>query len=344
MTALDISTPFTGISTSEDQWRDYIGAIISDGTTGPGLVVTGDSTGMQVKVSPDAAFIAGQRGESTAVKTLPVTASDPGDDRIDLVVLRNTFGVGFSLEVVAGVPAGSPVAPSPTSSAALKEMAVGTVLVAGGVATIHAGDVTSTPPPVLLPSPVSVLDASMLPAGEFAVDGAEAYTIDKGRKWMHNGTDWVIVGGVMPALNVTSGGQSVPTGFGDVTVIDFTTGETVIEDTDSLLSGNAGVVPAGMGGDWLIGPEISMQGNPNGFRVMVCDISDNDTFGEGNGYVQSNGNGIDYLAPNMLITSVVRRLEPGASIALWCYQTSGQALSTSGRLQMTLVRHMPELG
>lgn len=109
--------------------------------TGAELQVTPSGTpSMVLQVAAGSADVngAGQDSGSTRVQirqasTVTVSAADPTNPRIDIVVLRDT-GV---LSVVAGTPAGSPVAPStPSASILLAQVAVAALATALDASTI----------------------------------------------------------------------------------------------------------------------------------------------------------------------------------------------------------------
>ena len=119
------------------------------------LAVTANSpVGMSVRVASGWAAIVGTTqanmgtyvGYNDAQVTLTVTTADPTNPRIDLVCMtvNDSYYSGSTnnvvLQVVAGTPAGSPVAPSlPANSISLA-----TVAVAAGALSITSGDITDT--------------------------------------------------------------------------------------------------------------------------------------------------------------------------------------------------------
>jgi len=119
------------------------------------LAVTANSpVGMSVRVASGWAAIVGTTqanmgtyvGYNDAQVTLTITAADVTNPRIDLVCMtvNDSFYTGSSnnvvLQVVAGTPAGSPVAPSlPANSISLA-----TVAVAAGALSITSGNITDT--------------------------------------------------------------------------------------------------------------------------------------------------------------------------------------------------------
>jgi hypothetical protein len=119
------------------------------------LAVTANSpVGMSVRVASGWAAIVGTTqanmgtyvGYNDAQVTLTITTANPTNPRIDLVCMtvNDSFYTGSTnnvvLQVVAGTPAGSPVAPSlPANSISLA-----TVAVAAGALSISSGNITDT--------------------------------------------------------------------------------------------------------------------------------------------------------------------------------------------------------
>jgi hypothetical protein len=119
------------------------------------LAVTANSpAGMSVRVASGWAAIVGttttDMGVYTlyndATATLTITTADPTNPRIDLVcaTVRDAFYSGafndVIFQVIAGTPAGSPVAPSlPANSISLATVAVG-----AAVTQINTGNITDT--------------------------------------------------------------------------------------------------------------------------------------------------------------------------------------------------------
>jgi hypothetical protein len=110
--------------------------------------------GMSVRVASGWAAIVGTTTTNMGVytifndatDTLTITTADPTNPRIDLVcaTVRDAFYSGANndviFQVIAGTPAGSPVAPSlPANSVSLATVAVG-----AAVTQINAGDITDT--------------------------------------------------------------------------------------------------------------------------------------------------------------------------------------------------------
>lgn len=142
------SFPFESIDTSEtqfSQWARNIGEGVRAGA-GSELLPFGDSSGMTVKVSSGQSMIRGHYYVSTATEFLTVTTADPTNPRIDNVVLElDPAANTILLKVVAGTPAGSPVAPAliQTDSGIWQQL-IARVAVAAGATTISAGNVTDS--------------------------------------------------------------------------------------------------------------------------------------------------------------------------------------------------------
>jgi hypothetical protein len=119
------------------------------------LAITANSpAGMSVRVASGWAAIVGTTTTNMGVytifndaqDTLTITTADPTNPRIDLVcaTVRDAFYSGASndviFQVIAGTPAGSPVAPSlPANSISLATVAVG-----AAVTQINTGNITDT--------------------------------------------------------------------------------------------------------------------------------------------------------------------------------------------------------
>ena len=117
-------------------------------------VAANSPAGMSVRVASGWAAVVGtttiDMGVYTfyndALATLTVTTADPTNPRIDLIcaTVRDAFYAGafndVIFQVIAGTPAGSPVAPAlPDNSISLATVAVG-----AAVTQINSGDITNT--------------------------------------------------------------------------------------------------------------------------------------------------------------------------------------------------------
>ena len=138
------------------------------------LAVTPNSpAGMSVRVATGWCAIVGTTQSNMGVytvfndatDTLTVTTADPTNPRIDRVVVtvRDAYYSGayndVIFQVIAGTPAGSPVAPStPDNSISLATIAVG-----AGVTQINAGNITDTRTEITTNIPVG--DITVVTAG-----------------------------------------------------------------------------------------------------------------------------------------------------------------------------------
>ena len=146
------SWPFENADTTESQYSKLFDRLKRSGVAGfpsdTALKVTGDSSGMNVKVGLGFAIVRGFAYElTTSVETLTIGASS-ANPRIDLVCLKLDPTVNsVVLEVVAGTPAVTPTAPSLTQSeTGVYELEIGRVAVPALATVIAAGDVSDTRP------------------------------------------------------------------------------------------------------------------------------------------------------------------------------------------------------
>lgn len=152
------------------------------------LAITANSpVGMSVLVASGWAAVIGttttNMGAYTifndAQATLTITTANPTNPRIDLVcaTVRDAFYTGASndviFQVVAGTPAGSPVAPAlPANSISLA-----TVAVAAAATQINSGDITDTRTPITSNLPVVTLTGSQNLTNKILTSPEERTTI-----------------------------------------------------------------------------------------------------------------------------------------------------------------------
>jgi hypothetical protein len=145
------SYPFENADTTEAQYSQLFRRLQNSGVSGnPGstdLKVTGDSSGMQVKVAAGYAIVRGHAYNNDAQVTLTIGAA-ASNPRIDLVVLRlNPTANTIVLAVVPGTAGASPTAPALTQTdTGTYELAIGQVTVPGSATTIAAGNVADIRP------------------------------------------------------------------------------------------------------------------------------------------------------------------------------------------------------
>lgn len=137
----------TGANITEAQWRKMTGGVIVTGVI-PSylneLAVTGDSSGMQVKLATGACWINGAYGENTtSVQVIPIAASHATLNRYDLIVARNNYTTNvIEWDVIQGTNAASPTVPTVTIDTTKYEIALATVYIAATVTTITDANVT----------------------------------------------------------------------------------------------------------------------------------------------------------------------------------------------------------
>ena len=146
------SWPFENADTTESQYSKLFNRLKSSGVAGfpsdTALKVTGDSSGMNVKVGLGFAIVRGFAYElTTSVETLTIGASS-ANPRIDLVCLKlDPMVNSVVLEVVAGTPAVTPVAPALTKDeTGVYQLEIGRVTVPALATVIAAGNVSDTRP------------------------------------------------------------------------------------------------------------------------------------------------------------------------------------------------------
>ncbi|MFI5863570.1 tail fiber domain-containing protein [Streptomyces sp. NPDC051546] len=139
------SYPFDGQTTSETQYSQFFRELQDSGVaadpTASDLRVSGDGSGMNVKVQPGRAILRGHAYASTAVETLIISAAD-ASPRTDRVILRlDPAANSITLAVIKGTPGGG-IPTLNQSDTGIFEIALANIAVGSSVTTILAGDVT----------------------------------------------------------------------------------------------------------------------------------------------------------------------------------------------------------
>jgi hypothetical protein len=200
------SWPFENADTTETQYSQLFNRLKSSGVadvpSGTGLKVTGDSSGMNVKVASGFAIVRGFAYNSTATETLTISASS-SNPRIDLVVLRLDPSVNSTvLAVLTGTPAVSPTAPTPTQTeTGIYELPIGQVNVPSLATTIAAGNVVDIRP--LLSDGIGIWTTAQRPAGRV---GQFGWNVDLGDLERYDGSAWAkYAPTAINAANITTG-------------------------------------------------------------------------------------------------------------------------------------------
>lgn len=139
------SGPFEDQDTTEAQYAELMQEL-GDGVRGTvgdtSLEVTGDASGLNVKVAAGFAIVRGTFFKSTSEETLTVATAD-AQPRIDTVVLRRDETENeVSLEIKKGTAGVSPVPPTLVTTNNGYEFPLANIAVAGSAVTINPGDVT----------------------------------------------------------------------------------------------------------------------------------------------------------------------------------------------------------
>lgn len=133
--AVDTYIPFdsgAGANVQESEWRSMIGKLMDGGrVTGNGVIrgagnefrVYGDSSGSQVKVQTGQVWLDGHWGTTFSEKIVPIANGHATLTRIDTVVLRmSSTDNNIQIDVVQGVPSGSPVPIDPVINNSIYEI------------------------------------------------------------------------------------------------------------------------------------------------------------------------------------------------------------------------------
>ena len=239
------SFPFDSQTSTESDWSHLFRQITSmpgggvEGTPGTTeLKVTGDSSGMNVKVAAGNAIVRGHYYMNDAQVTLTIGAA-AANPRIDVVCLQlDPTANAITLVVVAGTAAASPVAPSLTQTdTAVYQLPLAQVLVGASVSTISAGAVTDIRP--FAGYDVGVWTTATRPAATSNMAGLLGWNTTTQLYEGWNGTTWasvaptsldasVITSGVLPIARGGTGQSSFASGF--------------IKSNGTALSGGNGVV------------------------------------------------------------------------------------------------------
>jgi hypothetical protein len=199
------SWPFQAVDTTETQFSQWARHIIRGGRsgvngvpTGTELLVTANSSGMQVSVAAGQALVRGHYYASTAAETLAIGASG-ANPRIDSIVLKLDPSLNtVVLEVVAGTAGTSPVPPTLThTDSAIFQFKLADVRVDSGVTTIDAGKVTD--------GRQFMMDIWTTANRPTPIVGLVGFNTTTGRLELYNGTSWADVSGTLDASVITSG-------------------------------------------------------------------------------------------------------------------------------------------
>lgn len=144
----ETSFPFENIDVSESQYSRFMRNFQDNGVKGvPGdgnLLVSGDDSGLQVRVSAGQAFVRGHYYINSNQATVTILSSG-SNTRIDAIVLElDPVANGITLKAVRGDEvSSSPVAPTLTQTdVGLYQMLIGYVTIPADTTSITAGMIT----------------------------------------------------------------------------------------------------------------------------------------------------------------------------------------------------------
>ena len=207
----ELSWPFENQDTTETQYSELFKRLQNDGVAGDPatniLRVTGDSTGMNVKVAAGFAIVRGHIYQNTAQITLSITAAS-AQPRIDLVVLElDPTGNAIVAKVIDGTPAATPAAPTLTqTNDAIYQLAIASVAVGSNVTTISAANVTDARP--FIGAQWGVWTTATRPTTTRV--GLAGYNTTTGQPEFWNGTAWTVFAPAeISASIITSGTLSM---------------------------------------------------------------------------------------------------------------------------------------
>jgi hypothetical protein len=203
------SWPFDNADTTEAQYSQLFRRLQTSGVSGApsttDLKVTGDSSGMNVKVAAGYAIVRGHAYSNDAQVTLTIgtAASNP---RIDVVVLRlNPTTNSITLAVVAGTAAATPTVPTLSQTDIDNfELPLAYVAVGASVSTIAAGNVTDVR--AFLGTQFGRWTTSARPASP--VTGTAGFNTTLGAPEVYTGSAWVSFNAGTVASDITSAEQA----------------------------------------------------------------------------------------------------------------------------------------
>lgn len=199
------SFPFQAVDTTETQFSQWGRHLTKGGRSGvngvPGdsnLLASANSSGMQVTVTAGQALVRGHYYISTATETLTIGAANTSP-RIDSIVLKLDPSINsIVLQVVAGTPAASPIAPTLTQTdTAIFQFKLADVRVEANATTIDANKVTD--------ARVFIIDSWTSANRPTGILGLVGYNTTSQKLELFNGTGWVDVTANLDAASITTG-------------------------------------------------------------------------------------------------------------------------------------------
>lgn len=261
-----------------------------------------------------------------AAYDVQTAASHPTLPRIDLIVARVYDAVDdvgsqntFTIEVVTGTPASSPVAPAtPSQSLVLAQIAV-----AAASTTVTAGNITDTRNRVVaLGGVLPCRGASDVPATPYP--GMTIFREDLAQEQIWSGSAWLLIGGAFPKariarttnLSISSGSNATVT----LGTVDYAT-------TPTLVSGNT-LIPTVAGQYEVTGHIQWASGTAGYYQGRILD-------GSGNALAGASGNVGSGVSAIMTCSTVanVTAAQVGTNagtFSLSAFQNTGSSINITG--------------
>ena len=284
--------------------------------------------GRGLVVGTEATYQGGYFCESQGVTNLAITAANATNPRIDLIVARVKDAAysgavnAFSLEVVTGTAAASPVAPAtPVDSYVVATIAVGAAVTS--ILTANVTDNRTTTTSGLLTAAGGTLICTSTTRPASPVNGMQIYETDTTRTAVWNGTAWSRLS--YSTANGRTGFfisrvavQSIP----NAAVTNFTF-DTETNDSDNFGSvpSAAYTVPTGLDGIYIITGSCAFASAANGTQPLIRLAVGGNTF-----------DGPVSLAAGIGSVGATIPLVATNTIALGVFQNNGVAQNCTAKL------------
>jgi len=241
-----------------EDFRHLVSKVYGDqpGVFGNGMAVTQNATpNMSVDIAGGSVLVAGTEAtyqglylcHNRGATNLVVAASDVTNARRDLVVAQVEDSAysgavdAWKLAIVTGTPSAGAFLPAVPANS----LVLATILVGANVTTIVNANITDIRNNTQTHGPTTLRNRGLAPAPgvivcrsnnrpEFPFIGMEIYETDKGLKYIYDGTEWRLIGG-LPASIV----KSVVGSTGTVTTSEVTLATISLEPGTWIISGSA---------------------------------------------------------------------------------------------------------
>lgn len=232
---------------------------VSNGTSGnkPLWVQADSPASASVDVLAGSALVAGTWYNSSATENIPIAANASGNDRIDLLVLRNDYvAQEVRLLLRQGTPAATPAAPTLVQSVGVTwEIPLAEIYVSNGFVNIQDSDITWAGDFAVLPPLVIVPD--MLNAAGADIQAGQPVKLETSNDRALND-----LGGNTEFVLGTAVGRILSTEYGSMAL----KGMAVLE-SDAAVSRGAALKPSSTAG--LVTPEMDI----NAYAIALETLS-----------------------------------------------------------------------